>query len=84
MNYFSVWSNDLGYRSITYMCHDDPMAGGPYDWTTHFNPNEYDEYCKMIRRLEAAGYAFVQPKPWTYQGEAQLVPALLPRQKGQS
>jgi hypothetical protein len=77
MNSYRIWNNDLGYRSITYTCCDDPMAAGPYDWTSHFGPDEYDEYQKMIAGLERAGYVFVAAKPTTVCDKAaELVPAL--------
>jgi hypothetical protein len=56
MNTYSIWNNDLGYRSITYVCYNDPMAGGPYEWTIHFSPDEYQQYEKMIRQLNCNGY----------------------------
>lgn len=60
MNTYDIWSNDLGYRSITYICYDDPMAGGPYEWTCHFNPDQYEEYQQMIRRLNNKGYVYTE------------------------
>lgn len=81
MNHYTVWANDLGYRSITYTCYDDPMAGGPYDWTVHFTPQDLDEYGKMIQSLETQGYVHCQHMMATPPCEAgpQLVPALLRR-----
>ena len=61
MNSYHIWNNDLGYRSITYTCYDDPMAGGPYDWTLHFGPDQYDEYLKVMAGLDRKGYVCLDP-----------------------
>ena len=81
MKTFTIWNNDLGDRSITYHCSNDPYAGGPYDWTLHYNPNQYDEYCKTIRNLERQGYKLIVPKPFVPGQDATLVPALFKKKE---